>query len=679
MRLRITALAALALCALANTALAQSSGIQLGQIDKTCQPCRDFYQYANGAWTDTVSIPAMYSSIGVGREMFDRNQDMLHSVLISAAQNISGESNETLVKVGALYATLMDSARAERDGVTPIQPYLDRINAIQSRKVLLSELADMHKLGLLVPFYFGAQADAKQSQWMLGTFYQGGLGLPERDYYMKTDTASVSLRKAYVAHVAKTFQLAGMAADAAVRDAERVMAFEMALAKASRPNVELRDPDKNYNKITVRELQKQVPAIAWADYFASLGVATLASPDSFVNVAQPDFMKEVSRQVASTPLESWRAYLRYHAIDNSAGWLSQEFFDENFTFNARLTGARAPLPRWKRAADAVDGALGEALGRAWVEKNFTPAAKARMLELVDNLQRAYQKRIESLAWMSDATKKQALVKLSTFTRKIGYPDRWRDYSAIKIQAGQPAILNLVESNRFERARDLAKIGKAVDRNEWFLSPPTVNAYYNPPNNEIVFPAGILQPPMFDLNADDAANYGAIGMVIGHELTHGFDDEGSKYDAEGNLKNWWTEGDRKAFEELAGRIDQQYSGYVAVDTLKVNGKLTLGENIADLGGLTMAYYAYQASLEGKPRLANLDGFTPEQRFFLGFAQSWRRKMRPERLKLMVNTDPHSPANWRVNGPIANMPEFAKAFGCKAGDAMVHPPEKAAVIW
>jgi putative endopeptidase len=430
--------------------------------------------------------------------------------------------------------------------------------------------------------------------------------------------------------------------------------------------------------MSVAQLQKLAPGIQWLAYFKAVGAPTISTTAAQVNVATPKGVVQAGRLLQSEPVSAWRAYMRYHLIDECAPWLSQAFFDENFGFQSKLTGARQALPRWKRSVSAVDGAMGEALGKAYVQRAFPPESKQRMLELVDDLISVLKERIASRTWMSAATKTKADQKLAAFTRKIGYPDVWRDYSALAVDVKQPAIENLRAAQAFEVRRQLAKIDKPLDRNEWGMTPPTVNAYYNAFNNEVVFPAGILQPPYFDPTADDALNYGGIGMVIGHELTHGFDDEGRKFDGAGNLSEWWTSDDAKNFTERADKVVAQYDGYVAVDTLHVNGKLTLGENIADLGGLTVAYYAYQRYLERHGR-QDIDGFTPEQRFFLGTAQGWRRKVRPEAERMRALTDPHSPAFWRVNGPMSNMKEFQKAFGCKDGDKMVNSADKRAEIW
>ncbi|HYM82196.1 MAG TPA: M13 family metallopeptidase [Candidatus Limnocylindria bacterium] len=656
-------------------AAAKTSGINLAYMDTTCSPCRDFYRHANGRWLDTIEIPASYTGIGSGREMFDRNQETLYRVLERAAQKAPTEKDATLRKLGSLYAVLMDSVRADREGVAPIAADLERIRAIQTKTDLRREFARFAALGLPAPFTFGPEADPKQSMQTIGQIFQGGLALPERDFYFRTDGKSDTLRRDYVTFMERTFQLAGAKPEQAKGNAERILRLETALAESSLTRVQMRDPHALYHKMSVKELGALAPAIDWSAFFSEAGVPSLAKPEAQLDVSVPAFMRQLNAQIETVPLETWRAYLEWNLLRAAAPWLGQKFFDETFAFQSKLVGTKAPQPRWKRSANLVDASMGEALGKAYVETEFPADSKKRMLEMVDNLQAAFRERIANRPWMSETTKKQATRKLDAVMKKIGYPDTWRDYSALQVDAKASAVQNLRQAQEFEQRRQLAKIGKPVDRTEWGMSPPTVNAYYNPTFNEIVFPAGILQPPRFDPRADDAVNYGAIGMVIGHELTHGFDDEGRQYDAEGNLKDWWTEDDAKKFDALAKQVVEQYDAYLAVDTLRVNGKLTLGENIADLGGLTIAYEAWRRSLGGKPA-PKIDGLTGEQRFFLGHAQGWRNKWRPEITRLVVLSDPHSPPVWRVNGPLAKMVEFRQAFGCKAGDAMVQEP---ILIW
>jgi putative endopeptidase len=578
----------------------------------------------------------------------------------------------------------MDSARADREGVAPIAGELAAMAKIGTRAELRSAFARTVVMGVGggfagsgVPFRIGNEADPKQSTMNIAQIFQGGLGLPERDFYFRTDPRSESIRKAYVQHLGNMLRLMGDG-ESADKTAQSVMALETALAESSMTRVAMRDPHLLYNKITVKELGALCPAIDWVAYLNEVGLPALANPAATIDVSQPAFMRQLNRLIESTPIETWRDLLRLNVARSAAPWLGQKFFDENFSFASQFTGTKAPPTRWKRASQTLDFVMGEAVGQAYVSAAFPPSSKARMLEMVSNIKASMKERIDSRPWMSDATKQEAKAKLATMEIKIGYPDRWRDYSKLEIDGSAPAIELLRRAAAFDVRRNLDKIGKTVDRTEWFLAPQVVNAYYNPPVNEIVFPAGILQPPYFDPKADDALNYGAIGMVIGHEITHGFDDEGSKYDKVGNLHNWWTEEDRKKFDDKATLVVDQYNAYVGVDTLKVNGKLTLGENIADIGGMTIAYHAWKKSLKGKPAPV-IDGYTGEQRFFLGTAQAWRRKLRPELTRTMVLTDPHSPSVWRVNGPLSIMPEFAAAFGCKAGDGMVRADNLRSEIW
>jgi putative endopeptidase len=680
----VALLTALALPALAAARTLPVPTPNRAFMDTTCAPCRDFYQFANGAWMATAEIPPSYTGIGAGREMADRNQEALYSVLERTRANVATEKDPTIKKLGQLYSVLMDSARADREGAGPLKEPLARIAAIRTQADLQRELARGAVSGLGagpfggggIPFRFGPEPDPKSSRDMIAQVAQGGLGLPDRDYYFRDDEKSKRIRADYVTFMTHLFVLIGDSDDVAAKKAADVMALETALADSSLTPLQMRDPKSLYHKMTVRELGLLTPGFDWAAYFTAVGVPALAKPTATLDVSMPGFMKRAGELMATTPLETWRAYLQWNAVRGRAGWLGQRFFDEAFAFQSKLLGSKAPQPRWKRASQACDFTMGDALGKAFVDENFPATSKARMVELVDNLQAALRERIASRPWMSAETKTQATRKLDAILKKIGYPDKWRDYTKLAIDPAAPAITNLERAMEFERRWELSFIGKPVDRTLWGMSPPTVNAYYNPTFNEIVFPAGILMPPQFDPRVDDAVNYGAIGMVIGHELTHGFDDEGRQYDAEGNLKDWWTGDDSQRFDALAEQVVKQYDGYVAVDTLHLNGKLTLGENIADLGGLTIAFHAWQRSLKGKPAPV-IDGFTGEQRFFLGFAQGWRRKFRPEMTRMQALSDPHSTAYWRVNGPLSNMDEFRHAFGCKAGDSMVRGEQ--IVIW
>jgi putative endopeptidase len=641
-------------------------------LDTTAGACTDFNQFANGGWLKKNPIPAAYSSWGVANVLSERNRDMLHAILDKAAKsNAAAGSNDR--KIADYYASCMDEAAIEKAGLTPLQAELDRIKAISDVPALQSEIARLHTIGFAPLFSFSSTQDKKNSEEVTAYAGQSGLGLPDRDYYLKDDAKSKDIREQYAKYVQKIFELAGDSPEAAAAQAKSVIALETKLAAGSLTRVQRRDPDLTYHRMTLREASELTPAFAWKQYYAALGVPEAAP----VNVAMPDFFKTVNTELTATPLADWKSYLRFHTINSVAPALSSPFVDANFAFfSTTLRGVKEQLPRWKRCVAATDRALGEALGQAYVREAFPPAAKARTLAMINNLADALSADIRGLEWMNDATKKQALAKLNAFTRKIGYPDKWRDYAKLSVDRSSYAA-NLLRGRAFDKRHDIEQIGKPVDRTEWGMSPPTVNAYYNPSMNEIVFPAGILQPPYYDPNRDDAYNYGAAGAVIGHEMTHGFDDEGSKYDAKGNLVNWWTPADRAAFDKQAECIQAQFSEFKVGDVM-TNGKLVSGESIADLAGLKIAFAAYQKSQQGKPRQV-IDGYTPEQRFFIGYARSWAAAGRPEAERLQATTDPHPLDRFRANAPLTNMPEFASAFGCKAGDPMVRPAEKRCIVW
>ncbi len=660
--------------ALPLAAQRQTKPLDSANLDTTCAACSDFFTFANGGWLKHASIPADQPSWGSFHELQEANYDALKDVLTEAAASARTTSDPNLRKLGNFYGSCMDSTRADAEGPRPLAPDLKRIAAIRDRRSLQTTLAYLHTVGVRAGFSFRAKQDAKNSSRVIAEAYQGGLGLPDRDYYTKDDSASRALVTKYRDHITRMFRLLGDDQATAAHGAQRVLDLEHALAQASMTRVEQRDPNAVYHLTKVDELRTLTPAITWASYFKQIGLAEPAD----VNVGQPVFLKALDSLVAKAPLETWKSYLRWQLITNRAAALSSPFVKEDFHFRSTvLRGVTEMRPRWKRCIARTDDAMGEVLGQAYVKKYFTPDAKARALEMVRNIQSEFRSRLETLSWMSTTTKAKAFTKLDAIINKIGYPDQWRDYSALVIQPGSFA-LNVRNANAFEFRRDLAKIGKPVDRKEWLMSPPTVNAYYNPPINEVVFPAGIMQPPFFDPKADDAVNYGGMGAVIGHEITHGFDDEGRQYDAQGNLSGWWTKEDEQAFNTRADVVRRQFDGYIAIDTIHVNGKLTLGENIADLGGLTIAYGAYQRSLHGKEQ-PEIDGFTGPQRFFLAWAQIWRGMYRPEYAKLLAGVDPHSPPKDRTNGPLSNMPEFAQAFGCKAGDAMLVADSTRAAIW
>jgi putative endopeptidase len=649
-------------------------GFDVTNMDTSVSACTNFFQYANGGWVQKNAIPAAYPSWGRFNELADQNQGQLRQILEDAAQKKSpAGSNER--KIGDYYTSCMDEAGIDAAGLKPLEPELKMIDAVKDQAGLQVEVARLHMRAVPVMFRFGAGQDFKQSTQVIGQIFQAGLGLPDRDYYLKDDAKSKDIRDKYLAHVAKMFALAGDDATMAAANAKTVVALETKLAQASMTRVERRNPENVYHKRTIQQLQELAPNFDWGAYFKGIGLVKTGD----LNVGQPEFIKALNAELNATPIADWKIYLRWHLLNAAAPALSKNFVAEDFDFKGRtLTGTKEILPRWKRCVGATDNALGEALGQVYVEKHFPPAAKAKAMEMVQNLIAALRDDLTTLSWMSDATRQKATSKLEAFARKIGYPDKWRDYSKLKIVRGS-YLDNIASVQIFEFHRQLNKIAKPVDRTEWGMSPPTVNAYYNPTMNEIVFPAGILQAPFYDPKADDAINYGGIGAVIGHEMTHGFDDSGAKFDASGNLANWWTEEDLKNFQGRAKCVIDQFSGYEVEPGLNQNGKLVVGESIADLGGLTIAYAALKKSLEGKPRPANIDGFTPEQRFFLGWAQVWAQNVRPEYQRLLATLDPHPLGRFRVIGPLSNMPQFAEAYQCKAGDPMVRPPESRCQIW
>jgi len=644
-------------------------------MDTSVKPQDDFFMYANGGWIKRTEIPPEYSRWGSFNELIEKNNDALHEIAEKAAKTkVDPKMAPETQKVGDYYGSGMDEKTIEAMRTKPLDDELKRIDGLKERNDVLKEIAHLHTLGVGAFFGFGSGQDDKNSTMVISNAVQGGLGMPDRDYYTKTDDASKKLRDQYVKHVTKMLNLLGEPAPAAKDHAQKILALETALAQASRTRVELRDPQKNYNKMTQSDLQGLTPDWNWGDYFKEIN---LIEPGD-INVHQPDFFKAANATFASTSIDDWKTYLRWHLINACAAELSKDFVHENFNFNeTTMRGTKQIKPRWKRVVISTDEAIGEALGKLYVADHFPPEAKARALDLINNLKAALSDRIKTLEWMDEPTKQEALKKLAAFTVKIGYPEKWRDYSLLRVDRG-PFVLNALRAENFEVNRDLKKIGKLVDRTEWGMTPPTVNAYYNPTMNEIVFPAGILQPPFFDAKADDAVNYGGIGAVIGHEMTHGFDDQGRQYDAVGNLRDWWSPESAAKFKERSQAVVNQYAEYEPLPSLHVNGELTQGENIADIGGVKLAYAALQKALAGKPQ-EKIDGFTPEQRFFLSFAQIWRSKQRDEDLKLRLNTDPHSPARYRVIGPLSNLSEFQKAFNVPDNSPMVRPPEKRVNIW
>jgi putative endopeptidase len=652
-----------------DAAASHLSVFDITSLDTSVDPCTDFFAYACGGWLQKNPIPPDKTSWGVGGKLADQNRALLREILEEATAGGPGR-DPVKQKIGDYYSACMDEKAIETAGASPLKSDLERINRMRSKREMARLVAAMP--GLNVPFAFQSDQDYKNSSQVIAQVDQSGLGLPDRDYYLNTDAKSVELRQAYVAHVQRMFQLVGDSPEVAATEAQTVLRIETALARGSLTQVERRDPKLLYHKMKRRELEGLSPSFRWKEYFSLAGQPGLQS----LNVAAPEFFKTMDATLKKESLDNWKAYLRWHLVDANAPYLSSAFVDADFDFFGKtLTGAQQLEPRWKRCVNYVDNDLGEALGQAYVERAFPPEAKQRAQKLVKQIEAAMEQDIDGLSWMSPATKQRALEKLHALANKIGYPDKWRDYSALTI-AREDYMGNVLRARGFEFNRQIAKIGKPVDRGEWDMTPPTVNAYYNPQINDINFPAGILQPPFFDPRADDAPNYGDTGATIGHELTHGFDDEGRQFDAHGNLRDWWTAEDGKQFDQRASCISDQYSQYVAVDDVKVNGQLTMGENVADLGGMMLAYMAWKTETQGQ-KLEPIDGFTPEQRFFIGYGQSWCSNTRDETKRMYATIDPHSPDKYRVNGVVSNSPEFQQTFQCKAGSEMVR--EKRCRVW
>ncbi|WP_114394554.1 M13 family metallopeptidase [Oleisolibacter albus] len=630
-------------------------------VDPAVSPCEDFFLHACGPWIKENPIPADRSRNGTFDQLEENNKKILHEILDKAAASPTPATR----RIGDFYAACMDEKGIEAAGLAPLKPVLSRINAVKDKKDLGKTVADLHLAGVNVLFGFGPQQSFSSAEDTIAAFDQGGMGLPDRDMYLKDDERSKSTRDAYVKHVARMFALAGDKADAAKAKADAVMAFETALAKGALGRVERRDPSKLNNPGTIDGFIKDHPVLDLAGYVKTVGAPATGT----LNVNDPGFFTSLDAVLQQTDLATLKTYFTWQALRAAAPWLPDAFVQENFSFYGKtLSGAKELRPRWKRCVDATDSALGEDLGKHYAEVAFGPEHKQRMMAMLDDLDAAYAEDIQKLDWMSPETKAKALEKLKAMARKVGYPETWRDYSALEVKRGD-MLGNAVRSAGFEYSYQVGKIGKKVDPDEWFMTPPTVNAYYDPSQNNINFPAGILQPPFFDFKADDATNYGAIGAVIGHEMTHGFDDEGRNFDAKGNLKNWWTEADAKRFEERAQCLVDQYGNYVADGEVKLNGKLTLGENTADNGGVSLALAALRKRLGDTAMDKAQDGLTPTQRFFYGYANVWCSSIRPEAARLRALTDPHSLGRYRVNGVLSNMPEFAKAFNCKPGQAMV----------
>ncbi|MBO0911755.1 MAG: M13 family metallopeptidase [Acidobacteria bacterium] len=649
------------------------AGFAPSLMDKSADPCVDFYRYSCGGWLAHNPIPPDQARYGRDTELAERNRAILRDILEKAAVE---RPDRTVVeqKIGDYYYSCMDEKSIEEKGIDPLKPELDRIRAIQSKSELAEVLARLHLAGVDAFFSYSSDQDFKDAASVIAEADQGGLGLPERDYYTRTDAKSLETRAQYVAHVAKMLEFIGEPPADARADAQRVMAVETALAKASLTVTERRDPANVYHKLPLTDLEKINPGFAWNRYLRATGTP----PVENLNVTVPDFFKGLEAVFNQQDLAAIKTYLRWHLVHEMAPMLPAKFVAENFDFfSHKLQGQEQLQARWKRCVRSTDRQLGEALGQQYVEREFGPESKARTLGMVKDIEAAMARDIDQLSWMSPETKTKAKEKLRAVANKIGYPDKWRDYSNYNVIRGD-ALGNYVRGTEFESRRQIAKIGKPVDRGEWGMSPPTVNAYYNPLMNDINFPAGILQPPYYDPKADDAVNYGDAGGVIGHELTHGFDDEGSQFDGKGNLANWWTTADRKEFDSRTACVSHEYDQFIAVDDVHLNGKLTLGENVADLGGLKVAFMAYMARAAAAPdKNQPEEGFTPEQRFFLSYGQGWCENDTPEVLRLEAQTDPHSTVKYRVNGVVSNLPEFQRAFSCKRGSALV--PEKRCEVW
>ncbi len=659
--------------------LPYSPSLDVTSMDKSVDPCVDFYHYSCGGWQKRNPIPADQASWSVYAKLYQDNLNFLRGMLEQAG-HVGPNRSAVEQKTGDFYASCINEAAVEKQGFTPIQSQLDAISKVKSIKDLAPVVADLqftyrqYSYTSSVIFSGGSSQDPDNSEQVIADVDQGGLGLPDRDYYTKTDAKSKEIRDRYVEHVQKVFELIGDSPEAAKKNAEMVMRMETALAQSSQTRVQRRDPHNLVHKMKEEDLAKLAPNFDWAAYYRVLQYPQI----EILNVDSPEFIKEMNALLSSEPLENWKTYLRFHVADTSAPFLSSKFVQESFDFYRKyLRGAKEMQPRWRRCVQYTDYNLGEALGQVYVAKVFSPELKESTLDMVQLIEMAMGERIRDLDWMSPETKKQALAKLAAVRNKIGYPDKWRDYSSVEIKPNDFSG-NVMRAHQFESRRDINKIGKPVDHGEWGISPPTVDAYYNPQMNDINFPAGVLQPPVYDSRMDDAPNYGDTGGTIGHELTHGFDDEGSQYDAHGNLKDWWTKEDRAKFDERTKCVDDQYSSYVAVDDVHVNGKLTLGENVADIGGEILAYMAWKDKTKDM-KLQPIDGLAPEQRFFIGFAQWDCGSDRPEDLRMRAMTDPHSPSQYRINGVVVDMPEFGQAFGCKSGQPMVPPADKVCRVW
>jgi putative endopeptidase len=649
-------------------------GLDLANFDKTVGACQDFYVYSNGNWLRNNPVPAAFSTWGTFNELEYRNNERLRALAAAAADRIDVVPGSAEALVGAFYAAAMDEAAIEARGLAPIAGELAAIDAIRTPGDVAATIRAWQSNGVGALYGFFSRQDLKDNTRVIAYATQGGLGLPNRDFYTRDDAESARLREQYVEHIANQLAAAGTPRDRAEAEARSILALETRLAGTHLTREELRVPDNSYNLVSVADADRKTPTVGWRALFDANGLAGITE----FNLSHPKFFAEAEKALHDVPVATWQAYLRWHLIRQSAPNLPRAFADESFRFYATvLRGQREQRPRDERTIEQMNGILGQPLGQLFVAKYFPPEAKARMMEMIGHLKSSLRQRLENLEWMGDDTRREALEKWSTFTAKIGYPDVWRDYSGVTL-ARDDHFGNVRALVQHEHRRDMAKIGKPVDRSEWGMPPQQVNAYYNAVWNEIVFPAGILQPPFFDMQADDALNYGGIGAVIGHELLHGFDDQGSRFDSQGRLRMWWTPEDRQRFDARAQRLVDQAGEFVAIGDMRLNGRVSLGENIADLGGLKIAYDALEEALRGRPQPL-IDGFTPQQRFFLGWSQVWRRNFTDEAMKIQVNVGPHAPSKFRTNGPLSNLPEFHRAFGCQDGDPMVRPADRRVAIW
>jgi putative endopeptidase len=675
----LAAASLLAFAACNNTSSQSSAGasrklLDPANMDTTVHPGDNFFQYANGAWLKNNPVPETESRWGSFNELDENNYKALRGILDSVSAVTNAAAGSAAQKVGDFYRTGMDSATIDKIGIAPLNEIMARIDNVKEVNGLLEEIAIQHTQGIGQVFGFYISPDDKNVTKQICQFFQGGLGMPGREYYFDNDERTAKIREEYKRYIPKMLKLMGEDSITAEKEASEIYKLELALAGASMTRVEMRDPYKLYNKFNTDGIGKLTPGINWKTLFVHLKVK---GEDSMI-VGQPKFFAEVAKQLKATPVDIWKKYMKFHLVNDMAPFLSNSFDEAHFDFYGKtMRGQKTQKPRWKRVLQVVDGSEGELLGQLYVDKYFRPEAKKRMLELVSNLQQTYAERIQKLDWMSDSTKQKALAKLNAFMKKIGYPDKWKDYSALTI-VNNDYVKNILASSQWEYNYQLSKLGKPVDRTEWGMTPPTVNAYYNPAFNEIVFPAGILQYPFFDENADDAVNYGGIGAVIGHEMTHGFDDQGRLYNAEGNLSNWWSPADSANFTRNANRMVEQYNKIIVMDTCHANGALTEGENLADLGGLNIAYEAFKKAKQGQSN-DKIDGFTPDQRFFLSWAQVWRANTRPEELAQRLKTDPHSPAELRCNVTPSNMEAWYKAFNIKPTDKSYRPENERVRVW